>query len=66
MLSGDSTAIGMKPMTASLFRRHAVIAGLALALVPALPVQAHPKLVSAAPAADATAAPTAKLDLSFS
>lgn len=66
MRSGDSTAIGMKPMTASLFRRLAVSAGLVLALVPALPALAHPKLVSAAPAADATAAPTAKLDLSFS
>ncbi|WP_017667830.1 copper resistance protein CopC [Sandarakinorhabdus sp. AAP62] len=53
-------------MTASLFRRHAVTAGLALALLPARPALAHPKLVSATPAADATASPTAKLDLSFS
>ena len=66
MRSGDSTTIGITPMTASLFRRHAVTAGLVLALVPVLPALAHPKLVSAAPAADATAAPTAKLDLSFS
>ena len=66
MCGGDSTAIGMKPMTAPLFRRHAVTAALMLALMPALPALAHPKLVSATPAADATATPTAKLDLSFS
>jgi methionine-rich copper-binding protein CopC len=66
MFSGDSTAIGMKPMIASLLRRHAVTAGLVLALMSALPALAHPKLVSATPAAAATAAPTAKLDLSFS
>jgi copper resistance protein C len=66
MRSGDSTARGMKPMTASLFRRHAVTAGLILALVPALPALAHPKLVNATPAADATAAATARLDLAFS
>ena len=51
MCSGDSTAIGMKPMIASLFRRHAVTAALMLAVVPALPALAHPKLVSATPAA---------------
>lgn len=47
-----------------LLHRLAVATGLALAL--ATPVLAHPKLVSATPAADATAAPTARLDLVFS
>jgi len=37
-----------------------------LAFLLAAPVLAHPKLVSAAPAADAATSPTAKLDLSFS
>lgn len=51
-------------MTQTLFRRAAVVAGLALSL--AVPALAHPKLISATPAADAAAFPTARLDLTFS
>ena len=50
-------------ITAS-FRRSAAFAAVLLAL--SAPVLAHPKLVSAAPAADAAVSPTAKLDLAFS
>lgn len=44
--------------------RHAF--ALALAVAVATPALAHPKLVSATPAADAAAPPTARLDLAFS
>ena len=55
-------------MTAAFSRRCAVVPELAfaLALTLAAPVLAHPKLVSASPAADAPSPPTARLDLSFS
>lgn len=49
-------------MTVALSCRAALLAALALAT----PGLAHPKLVSATPAADSTAAPTVRLDLNFS